>query len=206
MIIKNIEAKIRLATFIAGASLTAALLMVVAVSFFAYKQVGNARKSVYILDANNVPMFASQTDVEVNRPVEYRTHINLFHSLFFTLAPDDKFIEYQMRRAMYLIDESGALQYNNLREKGFFNSVLSSSSVLTIQTDSIHVDPVKKYFRYYGKQTIDRRSSTVIRSLVTEGYLRDLDMRTENNGHGVLITRWKTLENKDISYVQKNNF
>lgn len=206
MIIKNIEAKIRLATFIAGASLTAALLMVVAVSFFAYKQVGNARKSVYILDANNVPMSARQTDVEVNRPVEYRTHINLFHSLFFTLAPDDKFIEYQMKKAMYLIDESGALQYNNLREKGFFNSVLSSSSVLTIQTDSIHLDPASKYFRYYGKQTIDRRSSTVVRTLVTEGYLRDLEMRTENNGHGVLITRWKTLENKDISYVQKNNF
>ncbi|MFD2742439.1 MULTISPECIES: conjugative transposon protein TraK [Sphingobacterium] len=206
MIIKNIEAKIRLATFIAGASLTAALLMVVAVSFFAYKQVGNARKSVYILDANNVPMSARQTDVEVNRPVEYRTHINLFHSLFFTLAPDDKFIEYQMKKAMYLIDESGALQYNNLREKGFFNSVLSSSSVLTIQTDSIHLDLVNKYFRYYGKQTIDRRSSTVVRTLVTEGYLRDLEMRTENNGHGVLITRWKTLENKDISYVQKNNF
>lgn len=206
MIIKNIEAKIRLATFIAGASLTAALLMVVAVSFFAYKQVGNARKSVYILDANNVPISARQTDVEVNRPVEYRTHINLFHSLFFTLAPDDKFIEYQMKKAMYLIDESGALQYNNLREKGFFNSVLSSSSVLTIQTDSIHLDPANKYFRYYGKQTIDRRSSTVVRTLVTEGYLRDLEMRTENNGHGVLITRWKTLENKDISYVQKNNF
>ncbi len=206
MIIKNIEAKIRLATFIAGASLTAALLMVVAVSFFAYKQVGNARRSVYILDSNNVPMSARQIDVEVNRPVEYRTHINLFHSLFFTLAPDDKFIEYQMKKAMYLIDESGALQYNNLREKGFFNSVLSSSSVLTIQTDSIHLDPENKYFRYYGKQTIDRRSSTVVRTLVTEGYLRDLEMRTENNGHGVLITRWKTLENKDISYVQKNNF
>ena len=110
MIIKNIEAKIRLATFIAGASLATALLMVMTVSFFAYKQVGNARKSVYILDANNVPMSAQQTDVEVNRPVEYRAHINLFHSLFFTLAPDDKFIEYQMKKAMYLIDESGALQ------------------------------------------------------------------------------------------------
>ena len=205
MIIKNIESKIRLATFIAGGSLTVALFMVATISFFAYKQVSNARKSVYILDAGHVPMSASRTDIAVNRPVEYQTHIHLFHSLFFTLAPDDKFIEYQMKKAMYLIDESGALQYNNLREKGFFNAILSSSSVLTIQTDSIHLDPAKKYFRYYGKQTIDRRSSTVVRALVTEGYLRDLDMRTENNGHGVLITGWKTLENKDISYEQKSN-
>ena len=70
MIIKNIETKIRLATFIAVASLTVALLMVVAVSFFAYKQVGNARRSVYILDANNIPMSARQTDVDTNRPIE----------------------------------------------------------------------------------------------------------------------------------------
>ena len=206
MIIKNIETKVRLATFIAAGSLTAALLMVTVASFFAYRQVSDARRSVYILDAGGPPMSASRTDVEVNRPIEYRTHVNLFHTLFFTLAPDEKFIEYQMKKAMYLVDESGALQYNNLREKGFFNSILSSSSVLTIQTDSIHIDPVKKYFRYYGKQTIDRRSSTVVRTLVTEGYLRDLEIRTENNGHGVLITGWKTLENKDISYVQKNNF
>ncbi|MFD1771361.1 conjugative transposon protein TraK [Sphingobacterium suaedae] len=205
MIIKNIEGKMRLAGLIAGLSLAVALLMVGAVSYFAYRQVSSARRSIYILDANNIPLSARQLDVQVNRPIEYRTHVNLFHSLFFTLTPDEKFIEYQMKRAMYLIDETGVLQYNNLREKGYFNSILSSSSVLTIQTDSIIIDPVKKYFRFYGKQSIDRRSSKLVRSLVTEGYLRDLELRTENNAHGVLITRWKTLENKDISHVQKND-
>ncbi|WP_333889323.1 conjugative transposon protein TraK [Sphingobacterium siyangense] len=203
MIIKNIESKIRLATLIAVGSLITAFMLVTIVSFFAFKQVESARKSVYVLDINNVPLAAQQTSVEMNRPAEYRTHINLFHSLFFTLTPDEKFIEYQMKRAMYLVDESGALQYNNLREKGFFNSILSSSAVLTVQTDSIHLEG--NYFRFYGKQTIDRRSSTVVRSLITEGYLRDLKIRTDNNAHAVLITRWKTLENKDLSYVQKNN-
>src|SRR3546814_14218237 len=94
---------------------------------------------------------------------------------------------------MYLIDDSGALQYNNLKEKGYFNSILSSSAVLTLQTDSIVVDPVRKYFRYYGKQKIDRRSSTIIRSLVTEGYLKDLPIRSENNPHAVLITHCKKI-------------
>lgn len=205
MIIKNIETKVRLATFISGGSFVLALAIVAVVSFFAYRQVSDARKSIYVLDANDIPLHARQTDVQMNRPVEYRTHIKLFHSLFFTLTPDEKFIENQMKQAMYLIDETGALQYNNLREKGFFNSVLSSSAVLTIQTDSIHLDPVKKYFRYYGKQKIDRRSSTAIRTLITEGYLHDLEIRTDNNAHGVLITRWRTLENKDISYVEKNS-
>nr|WP_199156667.1 conjugative transposon protein TraK [Pedobacter sp. ASV2] len=206
MIIKNIEAKVRLATFLSAGSFTMAVLIVLIVSFFAYRQVADARKSVYVLDANSVPLLARQTNLQMNRAAEYRSHVNLFHSLFFSLTPDDKYIEYQMKKAMYLVDESGALQYNNLKEKGFFNSVLSSSAVLTLQTDSIFIDEARKYFRYYGRQKIDRRSSTIIRSLVTEGYLKDLEIRSDNNPHAVLITRWKTLENKDLENVQKNSF
>ncbi|WP_158826941.1 conjugative transposon protein TraK [Mucilaginibacter lacusdianchii] len=205
MIIKNIETKVRLATFLSAGSFVCALGMVGLVSFFAYRQVAVARQSVYVLDASSMPLLARQTDVSMNREAEYRSDINRFHSLFFTLTPDDKYIEYQMKQAMYLVDESGVLQYNNLKEKGFFNSILSSSAVLTLQTDSIYLDMPHRYFRYYGKQKIDRRSSTIIRSLVTEGYLKDLDVRSNNNPNAVLITRWKTLENKDLDNVQKNN-
>jgi len=204
MIIKNIETKVRLATFLSAGCLIAAVLMVIGVSFFAYRQVADARKSIYIMDAANVPMSARQTDVQMNREAEYRSHVGRFHSLFFSLTPDDRFMEYQMKQAMYLIDESGALQYNNLKEKGFFNSILSSSAVLTLRTDSIYIDMPQRYFRYYGTQKIDRRSSAITRSLVTEGYLNDLEIRSDNNPHAVLITRWKTIENKDIQHVQKN--
>ncbi|WP_316799664.1 conjugative transposon protein TraK [Pedobacter frigidisoli] len=203
MIIKNIEAKIRLATLVSMGSLAASVLIAIGVSFFAYRQVSSARRSIYILD-NHVPMLAKQTDVQLNRPAEYRADVDLFHSLFFSLTPDDRFIEYQMKKAMYLVDESGARQYNDLKEKGYFSSVLSSSSVLTLQTDSIFLDVPKRYFRFYGKQRIDRRSATVVRSLITEGTLRDMP-RSENNPHGVLITQWKILENKDLENVQKNS-
>jgi len=204
MIVKNIEAKIRLATWVAmGSFLTSIILSAVCCSY-AYRQVSDARKSIYIL-SNGIPLQANQTDMQVNRPAEYRADIDLFHSLFFSLTPDDKYIEYQLKKAMYLVDESGADQVNNLKENGFFNSVLSSSSVITLQTDSISLDMAKRYFRYHGKLKIDRRSSTVIRSLITEGYLKDIP-RSDNNPHGVLIVNWKTLENKDLENVQKNTF
>lgn len=204
MIVKNIEAKIRLATLLAiGSFLTAAIISGLT-CFYAYRQVVDARKSVYIL-ANNVPISATQTDVQLNRPAEYRAHVDMFHSLFFSLTPDDKYIEYQLKKAMYLIDESGVQQYNNLKENGYFNSILSSSSVLSLQTDSIYLDMKNNYFRYYGKLKIDRRSSTVVRSLITEGNLKDIP-RSDNNPHGVLITSWKTLENKDLENVQKTTF
>ncbi|RZM18880.1 MAG: conjugative transposon protein TraK, partial [Pedobacter sp.] len=124
MIIKNIESKIRLATLVSLGSLVASVLIAIVVSFFAYRQVSSARRSIYILD-NHVPMLAKQTDVQLNRPAEYRADVDLFHSLFFSLTPDDRFIEYQMKKAMYLVDESGARQYNDLKEKGYFSSVLS---------------------------------------------------------------------------------
>jgi conjugative transposon TraK protein len=204
MIIKNIEAKVRLATWVAVGSFVTAILLSVVFCAYAYRQVSDARKSIYILN-NNVPLQASQTDMQLNRPAEYRADVNLFHSLFFSLTPDDKYIEYQMKKAMYLVDQSGVEQYNNLKENGFFNSILSSSSVLTLQTDSVSLDMPRHYFRYFGKLKIDRRSSTVIRSLITEGYLKDIP-RSDNNPHGVLIINWKTLENKDLEDVQKNNF
>jgi len=202
MIIKNIEAKIRLATFLAFGSFFTAIIIAVIACYYAYNIQADAHKSIYIL-ANNVPVMASQTDIQMNRPAEYRADVDLFHTLFFSLTPDDKYIEYQLKKAMYLIDESGVLQYNDLKENGYFNSILSSSSVLTLQTDSITLDISRKYFRFYGKLKIDRRSSTVIRSLITEGYLKDIP-RSDNNPHGVLITGWKTLENKDLQNVQKN--
>ena len=52
----------------------------------------DSRKSIYILD-NGVPVLAKQTDVLLNRPVEYKAQIELFHRLFFTLAPDDAYIK-----------------------------------------------------------------------------------------------------------------
>jgi len=204
MIIKNIEAKIRLATFIAAGSFLSAIIIALIACSYAYREVAAARKSIYIL-ANNIPVMASQADMQLNRPAEYRADVDLFHSLFFSLTPDDKYIEYQLKKAMYMVDQSGVEQYNNLKENGFFNSILSSSSVLTLQTDSIALDMPHRYFRYYGKLKIDRRSSTVIRSLITEGNLKDIP-RSDNNPHGVLITNWKTLENKDLQNVQKSTF
>lgn len=202
MLIKSIESKIRLATWVALGSIFCSIFISGFALFSAYQQVSNARKSVYILD-NNVPILARQTDMQMNRPAEYRAHVDLFHSFFFSLTPDDKYIQYQMKKAMYLIDESGVQQMLNLKEKGYFNSILSSSSVLTLETDSIVLDIPRKYFRFYGKLKIDRRSATLLRSLVTEGYLKDIP-RSDNNPHGLLITGWKTLENKDLQNVQKN--
>jgi len=201
-IIKNIESKIKMATLLSVLSFVVSLTIVITNIVYTYKEKADARKTIYILD-KGTPVLAKQTDQQVNRPVEYKGHVDLFHSLFFTMTPDDKYIEYQMKKAMYLVDESGIQQYNNLKEKGFFSQIMSSSAVLTIETDSIQLDVPNRYFKFYGKQRIDRRTSYIVRSLITEGYLEDVP-RSQNNPHGIIIQRWRTLENKDLETRAKN--
>ena len=44
---------------------------------------------------------------------------------------------------------------------------------------------------------IKRRTNSVKRSIITVGRLQNVP-RTQNNPHGLLITNWRTLENKDL--------
>ena len=124
MIIQNIESKIRLATVLSLGSLLTSIIICGFVSAYAYQQVANARKSICILN-NDIPSLAKQTIMQMNNPAEHKAVVDLFHSLIFDLTPDDKHIEYQMSKAMYFVDETGVGQYNNLKEKGYFNSILS---------------------------------------------------------------------------------
>lgn len=70
--------------------------------------------------------------MEETLDVEAKSHVEMFHHYFFTLAPDDKYIKYTMEKAMYLIDESGLAQYNALKEKGFYGNIMGTSAVFSI--------------------------------------------------------------------------
>ncbi|MFD3002657.1 conjugative transposon protein TraK [Pontibacter toksunensis] len=201
--IQSIEKKIKLAFAISIGSFLTSLAVVVAVCVFAYSLVNEQRKNIYVLD-HNVPVLVRQTNQGTNREVEYEAHVNMFHLLFFTLPPDDEYIQNNLTKAMYLVDDTGLAQYNNLKEKGYYNSILSSSALLTIQTDSVVVDE-NRHFTYYARQRIERPTSIATRALVTEGDLQDVP-RTDNNPHGLIIRNWKTVLNKDLAYVEKKNF
>lgn len=154
MIVKNIEQRIKVNKMISIATICFAIMIVIAGFVFSYKLVQDSRKSIYIID-NGVPVLAKQTDELLNRPVEYKAQIELFHRLFFTLAPDDKFIKENIEKSLYIIDDSGKKEYANLREKGFYNQLISSNSMVTVHADSIKIDSEKE-----NLFTMERRRST----------------------------------------------
>ncbi len=168
-----------------------------------YSLVNEQQQRIYIL-ANGKALEAYSADRKDNIPVEAKDHVKTFHRYFFTLDPDDQVIEENLTRALYLADRSAKKQYDNLKENGYYSNIISGNVSQQIEMDSVHVDVnvYPHFFRYYGRQKIIRATTTVTRSLVTEGYLRNVS-RSDNNPHGFLIEKWETIENKDLNIQQR---
>jgi len=164
-----------------------------------YQLTSRSQQKIFIL-ANGKALEAYSADRKDNIPVEAKDHVKMFHHFFFTLDPDEKVIQSNINKALYLVDGSAKQQYDNLKENGYYSNVVSGNISQEIQMDSItiHTDAYPYYFRYKGLQRIIRPTTIVTRNLITEGYLRNVS-RSDNNSHGFLIEKWRTLENNDIT-------
>lgn len=156
------------------------------------------QERIYIL-ANGKALEAWSAERKDNIPVEARDHVRMFHYYFFTLDPDDRVIEANVSKALYLADGSAKRQYDDLKESRYYSNIISGNISQEIVTDSISIDinQYPFYFKCYARQRLIRTTSIVTRSLVTEGFLRNVS-RSDNNPHGFLIEKWATIENKDI--------
>lgn len=190
-VLKKLENKIKLVLIVSSLFLIGCVVISLGSIFAARGMVADAHKKIYVLDGT-VPILVKQTTMDETFDVEAKSHIEMFHNLFFTLAPDDKYIDYTIKKAMYLIDESGLAQYNTLKENGFYNNIIGTSTICSIFCDSIKLNKKDMSFTYYGRQRIERRTSILMRQLITAGKLRRVP-RTENNPHGFLIYNWSTL-------------
>jgi conjugative transposon TraK protein len=151
-------------------------------------------------------MEAWAADRNLKIPVEIRDHLKMFHFYFYSLEPDDQVIKRNITKALYLADATAKAEYDDLKESGYYSSFISGNVSQQVEDyDSIKVDVNQQpwYFKYFGKLKIIRATSVVTRSLITEGFIRNLDATSDNNPHGFLIERWKVLENKDLTIEKR---
>jgi len=163
-----------------------------------FEMVKEVNGKVYIL-ANGKALEAFSAQRKDNIGVEIRDHVKMFHYYFFTLDPDEKVIQRNILAALNLADESAKKSYDNLKEQGYYNNLISAniSQEITVDSVSVDLDTYPYYFRFFATQQLVRSTSTVSRKLVTQGYLRNVS-RSDNNPHGFLIQRWETLVNSDV--------
>lgn len=196
---KNIDTAFRHIRVFSIAFLTGCIIISVFIAFKSYKLTAESQQKIYIL-ANGKALEAYSADRKDNIPVEARDHVKMFHHFFFSLDPDEKVIQSNITKALYLADGSAKQQYDNLKENGYYSNLIAGNISQEIQSDSIiiNTENYPYYFRYKGQQKIIRPTTIAIRNLVTEGYLRNVS-RSDNNSHGFLIEKWRTLENTDIN-------
>ncbi len=179
---------------------------VVLCCFALYKSfslVSEMQGKIYIL-ANGKALEAYSSERRDNIPVEAKDQVKTFHVLFFTLDPDDKAIQANITKALYLADGSAKRAYDDLKENGYYAALISGNVNQTISVDSVTID-INEYpyhFLCYATQSITRPTSITTRSLVTEGALRNVS-RSDNNPHGFLIERWNIVKNSDLKTVKR---
>ena len=202
--LEQLDKRRKFDTIVTCSAIGGGLLMVIFVLIYAFNFAQNERQKIYVL-AGNIPFVAEQTNEAVTLDIEVKAHVNRFHELFFNLAPDEDYIQHNIEKAMYLIDESGLVQYNTLKEKGFYNTIMAASAQFSIMSDSIKFDEKNMKFIYYGRQRIERRTSILYRELITEGNIQRTT-RTEHNPHGLMIVNYRTTQNRDLEQITKRSF
>ena len=196
--IKNIDSAFRHIKAFSLILVAGCFLLSGFVLYKSYELSARVQDKIYIL-AGDQAMEAFASKRKDNVLVEAKSHISLFHTYFFTLDPDEKVIEKNITRALYMADGSAKKQYDNLKETGYYSNIIAGNISQQISIDSISVNiKLEPYFFHcYGTVRIIRPNSIVTRNLITQGYLRNVS-RSDHNPHGFLIERWETLENKDI--------
>jgi len=168
------------------------------VIYNSYKATSAVESRIYILaDGKALEAFAG--DRKENIPVEARDHVRMFHHYFFSLDPDDKVIQFNISKALYLADGSAKREYESLQENNYYTGIISGNVSQQITVDSVllNMNRYPFYFKCFATETITRLTTTTTRNLITEGYLRNVS-RSDNNPHGFLIERWNIIENKDL--------
>lgn len=204
MIIKNIEQKIKLALIVSVLSVIGGVILAIVGFSYGAKISLQSSQQVYLIK-DGISSIAEKANRDTSLEIEARATIHTFHRLFFTLPPDDQYIERTTNEALYLIDDSGIKQKNALLDKGFYADILSHSANFTILTDSIIMNKEAMTFTYYGKQRIEKKHSLTIRELITTGGLREIS-KTENNPFGYIIVDYRTISNRNLSQVQRQQW
>ncbi len=168
------------------------------VLYKSYELSARMADKIYVL-AGDKALEAYASARKDNVLVEAKSHIRMFHTWFFTLDPDEKVIDANISKALYLADGSAKTQYDNLKETGYYANIIAGNISQQISIDSVKVNISKEpyFFHCYAEIKIIRPNSIVTRNLITQGYLRNVS-RSDHNPNGFLIEKWEILENRDI--------
>ena len=200
--LKTIDSAFKQVKALAIAFVAACLVLTVSVAYLSFRNSAAAANRIYVLERGQL-LTAGARDARADRPVEARAHVRQFHEYFFTLDPDQKAIEGNIGKALYLADNSARVEYENLKERGFYNDLIAANISMEITVDSVVLGTGRPFTaRTYAHQRLLRATSVTTRDLVADCTLRDVT-RSENNPHGFLMENWRVQRNATLSTIPR---
>jgi conjugative transposon TraK protein len=198
--LQNIETAFRMTRLVALVAIVCCAAMTIYAVYSSHQAVERSREKIYVLDKGKSLMLALSQDMAQNRPVEARSHVKLFHELFFTLSPDNEAIKMNLERSFYLADASAYRYYSDLKEAGFYRRLIATNTAQRIVVDSVACEMVEYPYvvQVFGRLHITRASNVTTRSLVSICELTN-EVRSDNNPHGFMIRNFVVRQNDDVS-------
>lgn len=168
-----------------------------------YINMKSKEQLVYIFDQGH-SLVAMQAEGGVPREMEVYDHVDIFHSLFFNLAPNSESIKHNIDLALNMSDSSVKDYYEALMERNHYQRLISENVTEEIRRDSIAVDVSSYPYRatFYGKHYMNRENTLTKYSFVSTCTLINTP-RSVKNTHGLIIENFRVVENKEIATVDR---
>lgn len=200
--LKTIDSAFKQVKTLAVIFIASCLILAITVAYFSFQNSAAAANRIYVIEGGQL-LTAGARDARADRPVEARAHVKQFHEDFFTLDPDQKAIDGNINKALYLADNSAKREYENLKEKGFYNDLIAANISMEITVDSVVLSKNRPFTaRTYAHQRLIRATSITNRDLISDCTLRDVT-RSENNPHGFIMENWRVLQNTTLSTISR---
>ncbi|QKG54916.1 conjugative transposon protein TraK [Hymenobacter sp. BRD67] len=200
--LKTIDSAFKQVKTLAIIFIASCLILAITVAYFSFQNSAAAANRIYVIEGGQL-LTAGARDARADRPVEARAHVKQFHEDFFTLDPDQKAIDGNINKALYLADNSAKREYENLKEKGFYNDLIAANISMEITVDSVVLSKNRPFTaRTYAHQRLIRATSITNRDLIADCTLRDVT-RSENNPHGFIMENWRVLQNNTLSTISR---
>ena len=132
-----------------------------------------------------------------------RGSIENIHKLIYEVVPDVPQINKQLKEAVASSDNNTANLIDALKQKNYYQIIISQNYFTVLDTDSIYVDysTVPSKFTYKGRLRIIRENNRSERLITTEGYIESTDRSSISNERGFIIRKLTIISDTEI----KNN-
>lgn len=195
----NINRDFKAMQHITITALVLGFLMVLFSLLYAYHSIQKEKRQIYVLSKEGSILLASSLrNTDENRLFEIINQSHLFHNSFFALDPDVEIIKNRVQKALAISDPSVLELERKRQEKLFYHNIVNSGISLDIKVDSVQVlrEKAPYFLRTYCTHIVIRQTNKVVKTLITEMYMRNID-RSFRNAHGLYIFNFKVLYHKN---------